>query len=284
MSIKERLQAYCKAKHTRVGTFCLTAGISSSYFYQVKNGVGSEIQKKIEEFYPDLNVEWLRTGEGEMLVSDEPEATIKPHDGEGAVPINSLQVNIDTGEVEPKEVEPIPSSAKVIAVVPRQIAREGSVDVKEYVEHNASELRHIDPLKLLDGSELAEEITGTAMYPTFLPNDKVFVKCFPVDWIIDGKMYYFNIKNKPTMIRFVKVLADNKLRLIALNQNFGDIIIDTDDVLRVGLVVGMFRNTFGDQYAELEALRRKKDEQINKLLDQNGIALNIIQGFIQDNK
>ena len=81
-------------------------------------------------------------------------------------------------------------------------------------------------------------------------------------------------KNRPTMIRLVKFEARRQLRLIAKELQYGDIIIDRCDIINIGVVVALFRMTFGDQYSELETLRRekdaereKKDSQIDKMLE-----------------
>jgi hypothetical protein len=92
--------------------------------------------------------------------------------------------------------------------------------------------------------------------------------------IVDGETYYLDCKNRPTMIRLVKFEPDGKLRLIAKNSQYGDIVIERTDIINIGVVVALFRMTFGDQYSELEALRRekdaereKKDSQIDKMLE-----------------
>jgi hypothetical protein len=76
------------------------------------------------------------------------------------------------------------------------------------------------------------------------------------------------------MIRLVKFESDGKLRLIAKNSQYGDILIERTDIINIGVVVALFRMTFGDQYSELEALRRdkdaertKKDSQIDNFID-----------------
>jgi hypothetical protein len=42
----------------------------------------------------------------------------------------------------------------------------------------------------------------------------------------------------------------------------------------------MFRQTFGDQYDEIEEVRRRKDGQIDKLIDQNAKALESIGNLV----
>jgi hypothetical protein len=109
------------------------------------------------------------------------------------------------------------------------------------------------------------------MLPTFAPGDVVFIKFLPDKAkIIDGKTYYFDLRTLPTMIRKVKFEQGDRLRLVAKNPAFADIIINRSDILNIGRVIGMFRQTFGDQYDEIEEVRRRKDEQIDNLVEQNG--------------
>jgi signal peptidase I len=118
------------------------------------------------------------------------------------------------------------------------------------------------------------------MLPTFQPGDWVFVKFINKDNITDGETYYFDFNTRPTMIRKVKIEGDN-LRLIAKNPQFGDIIIKREEINNIGDIVGLFRGYFGDQYDDIEAMRRKKDEQVNTLIEQNGKALQIIEDLIK---
>jgi hypothetical protein len=113
------------------------------------------------------------------------------------------------------------------------------------------------------------------MLPTFQPEDTVFIRFIKDKMkIVDGETYYLDCKNRPTMIRLVKFEPDGKLRLIAKNSQYGDILIERTDIINIGVVVALFRMTFGDQYSELEALRRekdaertKKDSQIDNFID-----------------
>lgn len=286
MSVKKRLEQFCEHRGIAIGTFCREARISNSYFSNVRGEMGTAVRGKIKDTFKDLNLNWLLTGEGEMLVVDEPKpiqaAVMSPMANGEATPMMPIQANIDTGEVSEKKIEPIPATAEVIPIVPSEIASEVSLDVREFIEHNADELEHIDPTKLLKNPDLAEQIAGTSMLPTFAPGDVVFVKFLPDKAkIIDGKTYYFDTKTFPTMIRKVKFENENKLRLIAKNPAFADIIISRCDVQNVGRVIGLFRQTFGDQYDEIEEVRRRKDGQIDKLIDQNSKALESIGELIE---
>jgi hypothetical protein len=162
-------------------------------------------------------------------------------------------------------------------VLPEEVTTSPNTDILKYVEENGSELETINPSQLLNDAkvDVAERIKRTSMLPTFQPEDTVFIRFIKDKMkIVDGETYYLDCKNRPTMIRLVKFEPDGKLRLIAKNSQYGDIVIERTDIINIGVVVALFRMTFGDQYSELEALRRekeaerdRKDSQIDKMLE-----------------
>jgi transcriptional regulator with XRE-family HTH domain len=153
-----------------------------------------------------------------------------------------------------------------ITVIPVEIANQVDVDIQKYIEENESELKKLTPSDLTGDVDGVEEIRRDSMSPALVPGDKVFLKFLKhKSHIIDGTVYYFNLRNHPTMIRQVKIEGD-KLRLIAFNSQYSDIITDFNNVLRVADVNGMYRSFFTNQYSEAESVRRKKDEQIDSLI------------------
>lgn len=260
-------------------------GYNASSFSQIINGrvpVSDKFMDKLLTFAPAINEKWLLTGDGNMLTDNN-------NTEANAIPIYGVQANIDTGQTSPKAPEPIPANAEIIPIVPSEVSGEMGIDIRKYVEKNADELDSIDPTKLLKNPDIAEQVAGTSMLPTFAPGDVVFIKFLPDKAkIIDGKTYYFDLRTLPTMIRKVKFEEGDRLRLIAKNPAFADIIINRSDILNIGRVIGMFRQTFGDQYDEIEEVRRRKDEQISTMIKQsgdlielNGQALNIIRDLIK---
>lgn len=183
----------------------------------------------------------------------------------------------DTVEEMRQEVREEIEEVESFPVLPEDVTTSPNTDILKYVEENGSELETINPSQLLNDAkvDVAERIKRTSMLPTFQPEDTVFIRFIKDKMkIVDGETYYLDCKNRPTMIRLVKFEPDGKLRLIAKNSQYGDIVIDRTDIINIGVVVALFRMTFGDQYSELEALRRekdqereKKDSQIDKMLE-----------------
>lgn len=218
----------------------------------------------------------------ELLIAHFGEATIKAYTIDDNIielhktpQTRQIQASIVSAEVV-EEVKAEIEEAESVPIVPEEIANKPGSNIKEYIEKNEDELERINPSKLLQGAELAEKILSASMLPTFAPGDIVFARFLPdKNHLIDGKTYYFDLKNRPTMIRTVKIDGDT-LRLVALHPNFGDIIIHKNEVLNVAKIIGLLRMTFGNQYSEIEAIRAKKDQQIDKLLEYIGTSMDEI--------
>ena len=299
---------------------------SPQTFYDIKagkHGISKELAEKIQARYLNISEAWLLTGNGEMLVAENPTARITEmvvvgSTEEIAVDIEALQneLNITTsqlatiindseeyllkcqGKLLPRHIAALelnygeeriskyvtlPNEGAQVEVVesfpvlPEEVTTSPNTDIVKYVEENGSELETINPNQLLNDAkvDVAERIKRTSMLPTFQPDDTVFIRFIKDKMkIVDGETYYLDCKNRPTMIRLVKFEGCDKLRLIAKNSQYGDIVIDRTDIINIGVVVALFRMTFGDQYSELEALRRekdaereKKDSQIDKMLE-----------------
>lgn len=166
-----------------------------------------------------------------------------------------------TKAVEVEVVESFP-------VLPEAVAIKPNTDLKEYIEEYSSELEQVSPSLLLRSANMAERILRNSMYPTFVPGDIVFVQFLDEESKMnDGEIYYIKSRTRTSMIRQVKFEEGGKIRLIAQNERYADVIMPRCDIINVGTVVGMLRLTFGDQYSEMENLRRTKEDQLNRFID-----------------
>lgn len=223
---------------------------------------------------PAYYIEKLKAHFGEDVINSyiTPDAIITPITQTAEVTIFDAETIDEMRKEIKEEIEEVES----FPVLPEDVSTSPNTDILKYVEENGSELETINPNQLLLGAkvDVAERIKRTSMLPTFQPEDTVFIRFIKDKMkIVDGETYYLDCKNRPTMIRLVKFEPDGKLRLIAKNSQYGDIVIERSDVINIGVVVALFRMTFGDQYSELEELRRekeaereKKDSQIDKML------------------
>lgn len=70
MTVKDRLITYLKYRRIGQNKFESLAGIANGYISKLKTSPSIDILMRILNAAPDLNRDWLLTGEGSMLVDD----------------------------------------------------------------------------------------------------------------------------------------------------------------------------------------------------------------------
>ena len=65
--VKQRLVMFIKSKHMKQYQFEQTIGVSSGYITSIRKSIGADKLFRIQETYPELNINWLLYGEGDML-------------------------------------------------------------------------------------------------------------------------------------------------------------------------------------------------------------------------
>lgn len=68
MNVNSRITQFVSAKGLSIAEFERICGLSNGYVRKVKDSLGKRGLSDILSKFPDLNVDWLLTGEGEMLV------------------------------------------------------------------------------------------------------------------------------------------------------------------------------------------------------------------------
>lgn len=92
-TVKDRIITYIKYIGVSQKRFEETVGVSNGYVNNVKASPSSTVLQKIFSACPDLNKDWLLTGEGPMLTSDLSGSVSQHSSGD-----NSPNVNV-TGNV-----------------------------------------------------------------------------------------------------------------------------------------------------------------------------------------
>lgn len=150
MSVKERIIKYIKEKKLSNRSFSLSIGMSENYITNIRNSIQPDIINKIAVHYPDINIGWLMSGEGEMLKSNKAERN----------------------ELTPKNYN---SHLEVKLVTTK--ARAGfseSFYSDEYLNDMPTVLVEVD--KEYRGNYLAFEVNGDSMEPDYHAGDIVICR------------------------------------------------------------------------------------------------------------
>lgn len=73
-TVQGRLRLYLKSERITQWEFQKTINVCNSYVSSISKGIGGDILRRIQEHYPELNTDWLITGEGNMRKSSDYDA------------------------------------------------------------------------------------------------------------------------------------------------------------------------------------------------------------------
>lgn len=65
--MKERIRKYLKFNKITQNEFYATIGVSNAYMQSIRLSIQPDKLPRIKQAYPDINIEWLVTGRGNML-------------------------------------------------------------------------------------------------------------------------------------------------------------------------------------------------------------------------
>ena len=248
-------------------------GIKKSFISRIENGFHKLPHEKLSKLLEN-NLGWNVSA---LLTSNESEEVYSTSTGfESIVPAEVVE------EIK-EEVAQEVAQAESVPILSEDLTTATDINIRSYIEENGDELERINPSQMLQQADLAEKVMRASMLPTFAPGDIVFIR-FMKDKakLIDGDTYYFDLKSLPTMIRKVKFEDDNKLRLIAQNPAYADIVTDRANIVSVARIVGLLRLTFTDFYSDVEEARKRKDEQITDLIHTHATQVDKFIDSIQE--
>lgn len=92
MALKERIIEFIDYKKISIQSFEKQVGLSNGAVYKMGDNTRRKTLDLISDKFPDLNYNWLLTGEGEMINSSKPESFVKAI--EPFIPDNLVKVRI----------------------------------------------------------------------------------------------------------------------------------------------------------------------------------------------
>lgn len=198
MSVQERLMQFLKYKHLSKLAFANSIGRSPSYVTNMVTSIGGESAKIIERVYPELNMKWVLTGEGEMLNNS-----------------SSLE----------KTCQSYANNTVLVIPIAAQAGRLN--EFTESIKESDCE-KMISPI---NGVDFAIPVTGDSMSPEYPSGSKVLVakineKAF-IDW---GRTYVLDTCNGIVIKNVYPSENEGNIRCVSVNPNFPSFEINTNDI------------------------------------------------------
>lgn len=118
-TIKERLTAYLKYKGINKSEFGRMVGVSNSYISAIRKSIQPDKTEKIAASFPDLNMAWLLTGDGDMLKDSV--KNIAQGDNATNIAGNGNNIRTNTSTID-KALDEIAEQRKLVAKAQDQVS------------------------------------------------------------------------------------------------------------------------------------------------------------------
>lgn len=226
-SVSDRLASFLKYKGKGQTAFEQEAGLSRGYVQKASDNMGYKIKSKISEYCPELNMDWLLTGEGNMLKEE-------PHVSE-VTEVKSLS-NLKSKDVKKDEQ------------MVNLYDFEASAGLRSLLDNNHANV--IDSIRIpnLPKCDGAIHIVGDSMYPLLKSGDIVLYKEMPVDMqhLFYGEMYLISYLIEGDAYVVVKYInrspqGEPYVTLVSQNPHHADRDIDFRTVNALALVKASIR-------------------------------------------
>ncbi len=207
-SVKQRLMTFLKYKNLSQSKFEKVVGLSNGYLSQLRHAPGVDKISMIISTFPELNKEWLLTGEGEMLSES------------NAKDMQEMQAGIPL----------IPQAAMAGAL--------GGSD-NQWMSYQCE--RYLIPG--FEDCDYLIRIEGDSMMPDYYPGDIVACKIVVMSklWFQWGEVYILDTCQGALIKRILPSEVDGCVKIVSSNSKYPPFDLEVTEIHHVSLVRGLIR-------------------------------------------
>ena len=203
--IINRVLKFIKLKSISVNQFHKEIGVGNGYLAKVKS-ISSDIIESISEHYPEVNLDWLITGKGDML---------KPN-------INNVVKVVNNGI-------PLLTEAAFAGVT------SGDVSILELECE-----RYVIPT--FKGADFLITVKGSSMTPKYSSGDIVACKWLPLDTFFQwNKVYVLDTIQGPLIKRICEGKDIDHLKIVSENEKYPSYHLHKSEIRKLAIVIGVIR-------------------------------------------
>jgi len=220
--IKQRILLFLAKKAVTQYEFYKNTGITRGVLGQ-NNGISEENISRFLAYYPEVNIEWLMTGRGEMLADDQVAHT------------RYKSIDADKHPVASLATEP----GKGIPLIPIEAMAGALTGEQSVLEYECE--RYVVPM--FKGADFLIPVKGSSMYPKYSSGDIVACQCVPMsDLFFQWNKVYVIDTNQGALIKRIKPGSDEKhVLIVSDNEKYDPFELSISSIYAVALVIGVIR-------------------------------------------
>ncbi len=210
-TVKERLIAFLKHEKISQKKFAESIGVSTGFVNAIRVSISPVTLSKIQSAYPILNIEWLITGEGEMLRDS------------NAKEVGGVYTAI-SGDDDVVMVDYVPVSA--CAPFLESLSGSSYWEEKFPIVPMGNERNDIEKLKIF-------EVEGDSMYPTLVSGALILAKEIPECSWHYAEGVVVAVYGEFVVVKRVyanRLLTDNFIVLASDNEKYGTMTVPLSDL------------------------------------------------------
>lgn len=198
--IKDRLTKFLEYKGYGQLKFENTAGLGRGFVNKVGFNINAKSLEKIAKAYPELNIDWLRSGHGSMLNGENGES----------------EETLYTPKEEHSQTTESEDTAKLVLLLPVS-AQGGSLnDFVVSVKESDCE-KVVSPIR---GVDFAMTVSGDSMSPEYPNGSRIFIKKINerafIEW---GKVYVLDTCNGTVIKILVPSDKEGYVKCVSINTD-----------------------------------------------------------------
>lgn len=230
---RERLERFIETMGYSIREFERAIGVSNGTISHVKDNLSANLKDKISANFQQLNMNWLLTGEGEMLHSSVSAST-------------ETQPRDDREKTERRPRENTPSMKPVTKGGLPLIPIDAVAGFNGWDESGISELdcaRYDVPDFAAVHADFLIRVSGSSMYPKYSSGDILACrKIVEVTFIQWGKIYVIDSQQGAMVKRLFPIEGDDEHVLCKSdNPNYLPFELPKDEIRSLSIVVGAIR-------------------------------------------
>lgn len=238
----------------RILSFAATLGISKRDFYakigvsrgtlESKTGITEDVITKFFATYPDVSIEWLMTGKGDMLktkrISVAPPIMDRDYNDtfEDKDTENKSHTQEPDGSKNIAHRTPI-GSAEGIPLIPIDAMAGALTSESTILEYECE--RYVVPV--FRGADFLIPVKGSSMYPKYSSGDIVACKRVPMrDLFFQWNKVYVIDTNQGALIKRIKPgSTPDSVMIVSDNEKYDPFELPYSAINAVALVIGVIR-------------------------------------------
>jgi len=226
MGATERVIQFIDFKGISKYKFCKDLGFSNKFLDNSSN-MGTDKAGIILHYFPEINPEWLLTGEGEMLKS-------APHT------FWRSDEEIKKQESSIKSYPKPDKKEKQLPLIPIEAIAGFGAGEFTIMEHDVLEYYKIPEFS---NADFLIPVKGSSMQPKYYGGDILACKHIQsfsfFQW---GVPHVITIKDRGTVVKRIKQSENkNEFDLISDNDKYEPFTITIDDIVNIAIVIGVIR-------------------------------------------